>query len=502
MADVIPAVRIGDLCNWRGREVQLQGWLYGRRSGGKVVFLLVRDGTGICQCVVEMTQAEVFRLATELPQESSLRIRGTIREDARSPGGVELAATGLDVIHTAQEYPISRKSHGIEFLMAHRHLWFRTPRQSTLLRVRHGVIKACRDFFDERGFTLVDTPILTPAAGEDRQTLFPVEFFGEKAFLAQTGQLYLESACMALGKVYCFGPTFRAEKSKTRRHLAEFWMIEPEVAFADLAEVMALAEDFICTVTAAVVAQHRNDLVQLGRDVGALEKIQKPFPRMTYGAAAEMLRSPALKRMLEEDLAAERAVLQRQIDDLHALEQARNPALKAAKAERAEDAIRELRDAIRERERDLAVRPEHIALAQSFTWGHDLGGSDETILSRQFDRPVFVTDYPRAVKAFYMKVSSSDPRTVLNFDLLAPEGYGEIIGGSQREDDLDTLIASMQSKGLRPDDYSWYLDLRRYGSVPHGGFGLGLERLLSWLCGLPHVRETIPFPRMMGKMEQ
>jgi asparaginyl-tRNA synthetase len=493
-------VAIRDLSRHQGQTVALQGWLYGRRSGGKVVFLLVRDGTGICQCVAEAGLGGIFETAATLPQESAVRVGGLVRADARSPGGFELAVQSLEVLHRAEEYPLTRKAHGVEFLMEHRHLWFRSPRQSAILRIRHTLVKALRDFFDARGFTLIDTPILVPAAGEDAQTLFPVDYFGEPAFLAQTGQLYVETACMALGKVYCFGPTFRAEKSKTRRHLTEFWMIEPEVAFADMDDAIELATAMICYLVQAVLERHADDLRLVGRNIEALRKIAPPFPRMTYTEAADLLRSPALRQRLEAESEADRARLQTLIGELDRLQAERSSVRQQAKSDALDAAIRERRELIAEVEQDVAAWPEHIALAQAFAWGKDLGGSDETILARQFDKPLFVTEYPRAAKAFYMKVAPGDPRLVRNFDLLAPEGYGEIIGGSQREDDLATLQESIRLKGLRAEDYGWYLDLRRYGSVPHAGFGLGVERTLAWICGLKHVRETIPFPRLMGKI--
>ncbi len=491
---------IGDLARHVGEAVTLRGWLYGKRSGGKVTFLVVRDGSGLCQCVVEPSAGEAFEAAAALTQESSLAVTGLVRPEPRAPGGCELAATAVRVIHAAVDYPISRKAHGVEFLFEHRHLWLRSRRQAAIMRVRHTLVKALRGFFDERDFTLVDTPILVPGAGEDTQSLFPVDYFGEPAYLTQTGQLHLECACMALGRVYCFGPTFRAEKSKTRRHLTEFWMVEPEVAFAELDEVVALAEDMICHVVEAVLARHEADLVLLGRDMEALRRIRKPFARLTYTEAAESLRSPATRGRLEEELARERGELGRRIEELRQREAELAAAKKGWKHDQLSVEVQDLSERVREVEQDLAARPEHIRLAQSFAWGKDLGGSDETILSRQFERPVFVTHYPCEAKAFYMKVSATDPRVVNNFDLLAPEGYGEIIGGSQREDDHDTLRRRIVEKGLDPLDYAWYLDLRRYGSVPHGGFGLGVERTLSWLCGLRHVRETIAFPRLMGRL--
>lgn len=500
MIESVVSAAIQDLKSLAGQKVQLRGWLHGKRAGGKVVFLLVRDGTGLCQCVVEGANADAFAKSNEVTQESSVTVTGLVRLDDRAPGGAELAVSSMEVLQIAKDYPISRKAHGIDFLMDHRHLWLRSQRPAAILRVRHTVIRAIRDFFDSHGFTLVDMPILVPGAGEDRQSLFSVDYFGEKLFLSQTGQLYLESACMSLGKVYCFGPTFRAEKSKTRRHLTEFWMVEPEIAFAELDDVVALAEDMICAIVGEVLAKNRPDLEVLGRDVTALEKIVKPFPRMTYTEAGELLRGPAIRQKLEQELEHEKGRLQGLMKDLEAAEAALVKAKKNWQQEQQEARIRELREEIHELEQEILVRPEHIRLAQSFTWGEDLGGSDETIVSRQFERPVFVTDYPRAAKAFYMKVSPTDPRTVRNFDLLAPQGYGEIIGGSQREEDPAVIEESMKAKGLRPEDYSWYLDLRRYGSVPHGGFGLGVERTLTWLCGLKHVRETIPFPRTMGRV--
>ena len=493
-------VSIRELGGHVGREVSLRGWLYGKRSGGKVIFLQMRDGAGICQCVAEAAAPAAFAAASGLAQEASFEVSGTVRQDARAPGGYEIAVSSLQVIQSAEGYPITRKAHGIDFLMPNRHLWLRSRTPSAILRIRHTLVKACRDFFDGRGFTLVDTPILTPAAGEDTQTLFPVEYFDRQVFLAQTGQLYLESACMALGKVYCFGPTFRAEKSKTRRHLTEFWMIEPEVAFAELDDVIALAEDMICHVVAAVLDRHEEELTFLGRDLDPLRRVRKPFARLTYSEAAEILRSRETREWLEADMARDRETLQAWVNQLRELEKQAAGLKKEHQRDEIQVRIHALREDIGDLETELAHGPEHIRLAQSFEWGKDLGGSDETILSRRFDRPVFVTDYPKQAKAFYMKESAADPRVVRNVDLLAPEGYGEIIGGSQREENLDRLVSRMREKGLNPDDYAWYLDLRRYGSVPHGGFGLGIERAMSWICGRKHVRETIPFPRTMGRM--
>ncbi len=497
---MIPVVTIDALGGHVGGEVCLRGWLEGRRSGGKLLFLQVRDGTGRCQCVVEAVADAAFRAAERLTQESACRVAGLVRADPRAPGGFELAVSAVEIVHLAEPYPIARKAHGVDFLMDHRHLWLRSRRQTILLRIRHTLERAIRDFFDSRGFTLVDTPILIQGAAEGAGTLFPVQYYEETAYLAQTGQLHLECACMALGKVYCFGPTFRAEKSKTRRHLSEFWMVEPEVAHADLEAVMALAEALVSDLVARVLAAHAADLEALGRDLAPLRAVRPPFPRLTYTQAVERLRDPETLARLERALDADRQTLERDRQALRDLETQRAAARQGWQQAALDDRIAEQRERLRELEQDLAARPEHLAKARAFAWGQDLGGSDETLLSSQFDRPVLVTRYPRAVKAFYMKADPADPRLVLNMDMLAPEGYGEIIGGSQREEQLDRLQERMHAEGLDPAGYGWYLDLRRYGSVPHGGFGLGLERTLAWICGLKHVRETIPFPRLLGRL--
>ena len=493
-------VEIRDLRRHDKQEVTLRGWLYGKRTGGKIAFLLVRDGTGTCQCVVEAKQEKFFQAALAAGQESSLVLSGTVRLDERAPGGCEFAVTDLRVLQSVEDYPITRKAHGIDFLMEHRHLWLRSPRQAAILRIRHTLIRAARGFFDERGFTLIDTPILSPGAAEGAGTLFPVDYFGETVFLAQTGQLYLESACMALGKVYCFGPTFRAEKSKTRRHLTEFWMIEPEVAFAEIKDLQDLAEAFVCHLVQAVLREHRNDLALLERDIAPLEKIAPPFPRITYSQAVDLLHSEDVRRRLEEELERDRKQLQTWIAELARLEEQKAKAPQGWSQDKLAQQIQDLREVLRDLENSVAHRPEHIQHAQEFAWGDDFGGDEETIISRQFDRPVLITEYPKKIKAFYMKPSPANPDVVLNMDMLAPEGYGEIIGGSQREDDLGALEKRMADEKMNPAPYQWYLDLRRYGSVPHGGFGLGLERTVSWICGLKHIRETIPFPRLMGRI--
>lgn len=488
---------LGEYC---GQTVTLSGWLYGKRPGGKIVFMQLRDGTGVCQCIVEATAENAFSIASHLERESSLRVTGTVREDTRSAGGYELSVSDITLIGAAHDYPITPKAHGVDFLMSHRHLWLRSSRPVAIMRIRHTLIQAVRNFFDERGFILIDTPILTQGAGEDTQTLFTVEYFGEDAYLAQTGQLYLESACMAHRKVYCFGPTFRAEKSKTRRHLTEFWMVEPEIAYAELEDVMMLAEDFICTCVAAVLEKNGADLESLGRDLEPLRKVQKPFARMTYSEAAESLRSPEMRAWVEQQLSDAKAQLDAVRKEIAQQESQLEAATKAWKQDNLQASLSALRDTQQELEREIDHLPQHLELAQSFEWGKDLGGSDETLLARRTEKPLFVTHYPAQAKAFYMKREAGNKGVVLNMDLLAPEGYGEIIGGSQREDDLAALESAIREKGLDPADYAWYLDLRRYGSVPHGGFGLGIERMMTWICGLKHVRETIPFPRTMGRM--
>ncbi|MGE0821777.1 MAG: asparagine--tRNA ligase [Candidatus Binatia bacterium] len=425
-------VYISDIAKHEGHEVTLKGWLYNKRSSGKLHFLQLRDGTGTIQCVVFKgdVSPETFTRTDHLPQESSLIVTGTVRADKRSPIGFELAVKDLTVGQIAQEYPITPKEHGVAFLLDHRHLWLRSSRQHAILRIRSEIVKACRDYFDGNGFTLLDAPIFTPAACEGTTTLFPVNYFDDTVYLTQSGQLYMEAGAMAFGKVYCFGPTFRAEKSKTRRHLTEFWMIEPEVAYCDLNGDMDLAEDFIEYVVQRVLTTRQQELSSLERDVTKLANIKKPFPRISYGEAIELLQKKSV----------------------------------------------------------------------DIQWGADFGGDEETIISESFDRPVIIHRYPVENKAFYMKTDPENPRVALCMDVLGPEGYGEIIGGGQREDDLQVLQAKIKVHDLPEEAFSWYLDLRRYGTVPHAGFGMGIERMVSWLCGLHHVREAIPFPRMLERV--
>jgi asparaginyl-tRNA synthetase len=427
-------IYVADIAAQEGKEVTLRGWLYGKRSSGKLHFLQVRDGTGVIQGVVSKKDVppEAFAAAESAHQESSLEVTGTIVKDTRSALGFEMHVKDLKVLQGEGGYPIQPKEHGVGFLMEQRHLWLRSARQRAILAIRHSLIKNIRDYFDERGFTLVDSPILTPAACEGTSTLFEVPYFDlGKAFLTQSGQLYGEAAAMAVGKAYVFGPTFRAEKSKTRRHLTEFWMVEPEVAYMDLEGDMNLAEDFLVEIVGRTLAKHRHELTTvLERDVTALERVQKPFPRITYTEAVE------------------------------AIQKTGHP----------------------------------------IKWGDDFGGDEETVLCKQYDRPVMVHRYPTEMKAFYFKRDPNDPKVALGVDVLAPEGFGEIIGGGQREDDYATLAGRIDEHKLPREAFQWYLDLRKYGSVPHAGFGLGVERTLGWICGLHHVRESIPFPRMMERL--
>jgi asparaginyl-tRNA synthetase len=486
-----------------GKEVTLSGWLYNNRPSGKVQFLILRDGTGLCQCVIERDKIpdDLYDALSHLGQESSLSITGTVRAEPRSPGGYELAATGAQIHCPATDYPITPKEHGIDFLLQNRHLHLRSQRPWCIGRIRHTVIDAIRRFFNDNGFTLVDTPIFTTIAGEGEQTLFEVDYFGQPLHLTQTGQLYLESAAMSFGRVYCFGPTFRAEKSKTRRHLTEFWMVEPEVAYIDLKGLLELAENFVTSIVQRVLKDNRSELETLGADIAGLEKIAPPFVRLTYTEAADILTSPRTKEFMVRQLAEfgeQKAKFEKELADIEAQEA--KGGLKKWQQEKNTRRIPELRTEIAELEIKIENNPKHAQLAADFRWGKDLGGSDETIISLMHDKPVFVTHYPRDAKAFYMKTDRSNGKVVENFDLLAPAGFGEVIGGSVREDDYDRLMARIQEEGYNPQSYQWYLDLRKYGSVPHGGFGLGVERTVAWIAGEKHIRQCIAFPRLMDKV--
>lgn len=494
---------ITNLNNNIDQQVSLCGWVYKNRSSGKVLFIVLRDGTGLCQCIVEKGKVpdEIFEQLKHLSQESSLSITGTVRKEPRSPGGHELAVTDAQIIHPATDYPITLKAHGIDFLLKHRHLHLRSQMQWCLGRVRHTVIDAIRRFFNDNGFTLIDTPIFTTIAGEEVGSLFEVDYFDEPIHLTQTGQLYLESAAMAYGKVYCFGPTFRAEKSKTRRHLTEFWMVEPEIAFIDLPGLLETAENFVSFIVKETLDKNRSELETLGADIEALEKISPPFYRLTYSDSVDILTSDKAKDFLAAQLAdfqQERANCESKIAELE--NQQNQQGLKQWKKDKIAVELIELRASIGELDTKIENNPKHAELAANFQWGKDLGGSDETIISMMHDKPVFITHYPAKAKAFYMKTDRSNDRVVENFDMLAPKGFGEIIGGSMREDSYDILIDKIKAQNLTPDTYSWYLDLRKYGSVPHGGFGLGVERTVAWITGQKHIRQCIAFPRMMDKV--
>ncbi len=495
-------VSIDQLKHHIGQEVTLQGWLYNSRASGKIQFLILRDGTGLCQCIVEKASVpeELFDRIKHLGQESSLTVTGTVRADERSLGGHELAVTDAEVICPAEGYPITPKSHGVDFLMKHRHLHFRSQRQWCIGKVRHTVVDAIRRFFNDHGFVLIDTPIFTTVVGEDQTSLFEVDYFGRPLHLTQTGQLYLESAAMSYGRVYCFGPTFRAEKSKTRRHLTEFWMVEPEVAFIDLPGLLELAENFVTYIVTRVLQDNRAELESLGADIALLERIQPPFYRLTYTEAVEILKGDKTRDFLAQELADLKSEKQQTETRIAELEQQQSGQIKQWQKDKIAAELIELRSALAELDTRIENNPTHAQLAAEFPWGKDLGGSDETIISRMHDKPVFVTHYPREAKAFYMREDRANEKVVENFDMLAPAGFGEIIGGSVREDDHERLLARIGAQGLNPETYDWYLDLRKYGSVPHGGFGLGVERTLAWITGEKHIRQCIPFPRMMDKV--
>jgi len=432
-SDKVYDTSISSVGSYDGCTVRLKGWLYNKRSSGKVLFLILRDGTGIIQCVASESDIgqDLFQKLEKLTQESSLIIEGKVRRDRRAPGGYEIGVTKCEIVSMAfADYPISLKEHGIEFLLEQRHLWIRTPRQRAILAVRAEIMRACRDFLDENGFVEVDAPILTPSACEGTTTLFSTEYFGEKAFLSQSGQLYNEAAIMALGKVYCFGPAFRAEKSKTRRHLTEFWLVEPEAAFMEFEEILVFEEQMVSFVVQRVLENRKEQLLQIGRNLEILKEVKPPFPRITYTEAIKILNEQGV----------------------------------------------------------------------SISWGDDFGAPQETALSSLYNKPLFVTHYPKEIKAFYMQPDPKNPETVLGADLLAPEGYGEIIGGGERIADYNLLQQRLEEHHLPIEDYNWYLDLRKYGSVPHSGFGMGIERLLAWICKLDHVRETIPFPRTITRL--
>jgi len=490
------------LSRHENQKVTLAGWLYNRRGSGKVQFLIIRDGTGLCQCIVEKGKItdELFEQLKHLGQESSLTVTGTVRAEQRSVGGYELAVTDVKIISSCEGYPITPKSHGIDFLLKNRHLHLRSHMQWCIGKIRHTVIDAVRRFFNDNGFTLIDTPIITSVAGEEQQSLFEVDYFGSPLHLTQTGQLHLESAAMSYGKVYCFGPTFRAEKSKTRRHLTEFWMVEPEVAFIELDGLLELAENFVSSIVSRVLQDNRNQLETLGANIAGLEKITPPFYRLTYSECVEILTSDKTKDFLANQLQELQEQKQKIESRIAELEEQQTGQIKQWQRDKNAAELIELRSILSETDTKIENNPKHARLAADFQWGKDLGGSDETIISQMHDKPVFVTHYPKEAKAFYMKADRENEKVVLNFDLLAPAGFGEIIGGSVREDDYDRLVARIKEQDLATENYEWYLDLRKYGSVPHGGFGLGIERTVAWLTDQKHIRQCIPFPRMMDKV--
>lgn len=495
-------IYIKNLSEYIGESVTLKGWIYNYRSSKNLYFLELRDGSGICQCVVakDTVDEASWEGAEKLRQESSVEITGKVVEDERSIGGYELQASGLKVIQIAHDYPIPPKEHGVDFLMENRHLWLRSSRQWAAMRVRNEIVFSLHRFFQENDFVQMDAPIFTGNAAEGTTTLFGTDYFDESAYLTQSGQLYAEAMAMAHGLVYTFGPTFRAEKSKTRRHLTEFWMVEPEMAFYDLDMNMQLAEDCTKFVVNSVLQNCKKELNILERDTSILqETAAKPFPRLSYTEAVEMLKSDETAAMLDEmkeSRRQEKADLEKEKEEL---EKEHGQAKKWRKAQ-IDQRLKDIAARQKQIDEDLRNIPEWKESAMNFEWGQDFGGSDETILTMKFDTPVLVHRYPAEIKAFYMKRDPTDDKLALAMDMLAPEGYGEVIGGSQREDDLDALLERLHEHDLPEEVFSWYIDLRKYGSVPHSGFGLGVERTVAWLCGLDHVRETIPFPRMMGRL--
>ncbi len=492
---------IQNLHQFDGQTATLQGWVQNIRSSKSLIFVIMRDGSGLCQCIVSKADVadEVWEQAGTLTQESSLRIKGNIRKDDRSVGGYELHVQELEIIQIAQDYPITPKEHGVEFLMENRHLWLRSQRQWAAMRVRNRIIFAIHEFFQQQGFVQLDAPIFTGNAAEGTTNLFETDYFDQKAYLSQSGQLYGEAMALAHGKIYTFGPTFRAEKSKTRRHLTEFWMVEPEMAFYDLKMNMDLAEDMVVFIVEAVLRDCRSELETLGRDITKLEQVKKPFPRITYTEAVELLSGDKTKELLDTMERENKQALESISKEIPELEAEHGQAKKGRKFQ-IDRRLKLLRAQREEAEENLRNLPVWRKSALETKWGDDFGGSDETLLTMHFDRPIMVHGYPAEIKAFYMKRDPNDDRVALGVDVLAPEGYGEMIGGAQREDDLETLRTRIAEHELDESVFSWYLDLRRFGTVPHSGFGLGLERTVAWICGLSHVRETIPFPRMLGRL--
>ena len=500
---------IEDLQRHLEQDVELRGWVSNLRKSKGLAFINLRDGSGTIQCVVALENIgeEQFDIASRLSQESSVIIKGTVKSDERQIGGLELQASSIELLGAAEDYPVTNKEHGVDFLMDNRHLWLRSRRQWAIMRVRNTIIMAIHEFFQDRGFIQMDAPLFTANACEGTSTLFETDFYGQTAYLSQSGQLYGEAMAMAMGKIYTFGPTFRAEKSKTRRHLSEFWMIEPEMAFYDLAMTLDVIEGFLKHVVSKVLEKNSLELEVLGRDINPLKSSLNPFARLTYKEAVEIIQGKRAVEgkysidVLERDLkdAIERTVeIEKEIDEREAT--LAGPGIKKGVRNFNQSKIQQLRQEYSELEESLRNIPQWIESAKNFVEGNDLGGSDETVLTRLFDVPIMVYNWPHAVKAFYMKRDENSPELAKGVDVLAPEGYGEIVGGGERETNADWLVDKIKEHELPMSEFEWYLDLRRYGSVPHAGFGLGLERLVAWVCKLKHVRETIPFPRMYGRL--
>lgn len=500
---------IKDLSKYEGQEITLKGWAANKRESKGLVFIILRDGTGLCQCVVDANNVSenIFNEARKATLETSLSITGKIVKDEKQIGGYELQATNIELIQVAVDYPIAKKEHGVEFLMDNRHLWLRSQRQWAIMRIRNTIIFAIHKFFQSEGFIQMDAPIFTGNAVEGTSTLFETDFYGDPAYLSQSGQLYGEAMALAHNKIYTFGPTFRAEKSKTRRHLSEFWMIEPEMAFHDIFDNMDLIERFLRAVVTEVLNTNKPELELIGRDIAILENVVKPFPRLTYDEAVKIIKGEVdvngvnAITSLEKELAEVKNSIEATKKEIAEREEKiKTPGMKKGEIGFNQAKIDKLKQELSDLEEQERNIPGWLNSARNFEYGNDFGGSDETVLTRLFDRPIMVYNWPHEVKAFYLKRDPDNSNFARGVDTLAPEGYGEIVGGGERETDLSLLIDKINEHQLPMQAFEWYLDLRRYGSVPHSGFGLGLERLVTWVCKLPHVRESIPFPRMYGRL--
>ena len=501
---------IKDLSKFENQLVTLKGWVANKRESKGLVFIVLRDGTGLCQCVADANNIDesYFNDARKTTLETSISITGKVIKDEKQIGGYEIAITELELIQVATDYPIAKKEHGVEFLMDHRHLWLRSQRQWAIMRIRNTITFAIHKFFQQEGFIQMDAPLFTGNAVEGTSTLFETDFYGDPAYLSQSGQLYGEAMAMAHNKIYTFGPTFRAEKSKTRRHLSEFWMIEPEMAFHDIFDNMDLIERFLRAVVLDVLAYNKPELAMIERDISILENITKPFPRLTYDEAVKIIKGEvdvnnknAIVSLEEELTSVVNRISEVEAEIKEREDKIKVPGMKKGEIGFNQAKIDKLKHELNELEEQSRNIPQWLSSARNFEYGNDFGGSDETVLTRLFDVPIMVYNWPHEVKAFYLKRDPENSKFARGVDTLAPEGYGEIVGGGERETDLDLLIGKINEHGLPMEAFEWYLDLRRYGSVPHAGFGLGLERLVAWVCKLPHVRETIPFPRMYGRLK-